>query len=151
MTDIAAFLTARLDEDQAVAEAAAAIDPGPWTADASDKGFPNGRSGAGSGIVYAADDIGLWDCEGSNTLCMTAPSAEHVARHDPDRVLREVAAKRAIIAIHAPKDVDAADDTGDRLATVCGNCDYEAWPCQTMFFLAAVYADHPDFDESWRP
>lgn len=25
------------------------------------------------------------------------------------------------------------------------------WPCPTLGDLAGVYADHPDYDESWRP
>ena len=51
---------------------------------------------------------------------------DHIARHDPSRVLRECAAKRAII--------EAAEH---------GYLSYVA-P------LAAVYSDHPDYREEWR-
>ena len=53
------------------------------------------------------------------------PMGEHCAQHDPTRVLRECAAKRAII--------DAADH---------GYLSYVA-P------LAAAYSDHPDYQQKW--
>jgi Family of unknown function (DUF6221) len=137
MTDLVAFLAARLDEDHVVAEAALAIDPAPWTADASDDGSTQQRSGAGAGLVIAADGIALWDCEGSNTLCMTAPSADHIARHDPARVLADIAAKRRIV-----------ETCADMMWKHEGGPDVVA--DAVLRDLAAIYAEHPDYDESWR-
>jgi hypothetical protein len=51
---------------------------------------------------------------------------------DPDRVLAEVAAKRAI--------VDKATDYDERWALD-----------EVLRHIAAPYADHPDYDEAWRP
>ena len=59
------------------------------------------------------------------------------------RVLAECEAKWRIIEVHHPLDDDPEP--------FCWNCDEEAWPCKTMAVLAAVYADHPDYDEEWRP
>lgn len=58
-----------------------------------------------------------------------------------DRVLREVAAKRAIVAQHGggPDPCDAHD--GATLETV---------PCDAILALAAIYADHEDFQSGWR-
>jgi hypothetical protein len=65
------------------------------------------------------------------------------------RVLAEAAAKRAIIALHAP--VTAPHGT----LPICAECgdwwdgspiDY---PCDTLRALASVYADHPDYDAGW--
>lgn len=58
---------------------------------------------------------------------------EHIARHDPARVLAECEAKRRILNL----------------------CDFEpdcdAAVLKVARVLAAVYADHPDYDEAWRP
>lgn len=60
------------------------------------------------------------------------------------RVLAEVAAKRAIVALHggrAPYFVDPCDaHDGATMETVT---------CDTLRHLASVYADHPDYDEAW--
>lgn len=55
--------------------------------------------------------------------------APHIARHDPARVLREVEAKRAIL---------------DEYLAAPG------WP-QDVVLLAAVYSDHPDYRDEWKP
>lgn len=51
------------------------------------------------------------------------------------RVLREVEAKRAVVALLAP----------------FGGCPGCPGCLPVLAHLAAVYSDHPDFDESWRP
>lgn len=75
----------------------------------------------------------------------------------PGRVLAECAAKRAQVKMHAPwlddsvsdcqecghGSVNREDDGGDYFDPV-------EWPCPTIRHLAAVYAGHPDYDESWR-
>lgn len=59
----------------------------------------------------------------------------------PSRVLREVAAKRAIMAEHGI-DQDPCD---------AHDAMYESVPCDVILNLAAIYSDHPYFDEEWRP
>jgi hypothetical protein len=73
-----------------------------------------------------------------------------------DRMLCEVEAKRAILAEHGPGyPVTYPEPSGQPTCGVChaGGWDYEAaaWPCLTVRILAAVYSDHPDYDESWKP
>lgn len=63
-------------------------------------------------------------------------TAEHIARHDSARVLAEVESKRKLIEQHVG---------------YYGGGDDEFWPVQTLRLLALPYADHPDYDESWRP
>ena len=55
----------------------------------------------------------------------------HMARHDPARVLAECAAKRAI--------VEQAERT-----------DSGWWESNYIAILAAVYADHPDYQPEWK-
>ena len=67
---------------------------------------------------------------------------EHDDRHDPARVLADVATKRAIVGLHVA--LWCADE-------YCTVCDSEAWPCPTLRHLAAVWAGHSDYDERWKP
>lgn len=85
---------------------------------------------------------------------------------DPARVLREINAKRSVVELHKPipdptppfRDVDGF------LCSVCtaGGAMYDqqrgvlftdltVFPCATLRLLAAVYADRPGYQESWRP
>jgi hypothetical protein len=72
-----------------------------------------------------------------------APVAIHIARFaSPDRVLREVEAKRRILEVHG----------GDRGAQsmFCPHCEHDA-PCPTLRLLALPFADHPDYQPEWDP
>jgi hypothetical protein len=142
--EIRDFLTARLDEDEAAAHAAAAADPAPWTVDATDgRGTQERDAEHGFGLVVAADDVALWDCEGSALLCMTASTARHVGRWDPARVLREVEAKRTLLA-------DLADNVRYWASDDHTHAAAETALETAQRHLAAPYADHPDYDPAWK-
>jgi len=145
--DIAEFLTARFNEEYADAIAAQAADPAPWRADADDARSSGNRSGHGFGLVIAADDEALWDCEGSSTLCMTAPTARHVARWDPAHVLREVEAKRAIIRQFVDAVTAADEEKFDEQGYVADGIVLALGA--VLEHLAAPYAGHPDFEPRW--
>lgn len=78
---------------------------------------------------------------------MEPGAGEHIARHDPARVLAECAAKRAIIELHFEC----------RWASVPSGCSVcrtlssipDTYPCRTVSHLATVYADHPDYRQEW--
>ena len=113
MSDIAAFIGARLDEDEAAARAV----PGRAWYEPDDDRFSHYKDAA------------------------------HIARHDPARVLREVTAKRAILTRHSPV-------TEPGRGTRCGWCSGEfdvAWPCEDARSVAAIWSDHPDYQEGWKP
>ena len=74
-----------------------------------------------------------------------AAVAGHIAAHDPARVLREIEAKRGIIAAHERRPMPKGD-TAD-----CAHCWGAVWPCPTLRLLALPYADKPGYQESWRP
>jgi len=123
-TDLIAFLNARLDEDEAAAKAVR--QPRNWhQGDESDPW-----------ASWDRDMIYMWPPEFHTPIesdkhwrGLQADDdhlAAHIARHDPARVLREVAAKRAIL------DAVGYDDRED----VAGH-------------LAAVYSDHPDYRQEW--
>jgi hypothetical protein len=119
MDDLVSFLAARLDEDEAAALACQT--PGPWVA---------ATHPSVSWIVTGADG----DCVVSNEGSPTPEEAAHIARHDPARVLREVAAKRAIVASYE----DAATHEFAGLQVAVGH-------------LAAAYGEHPDYRPEWAP
>ncbi len=95
--------------------------------------------------------------------------SEHIARHDPARVLAECEAKRTLVADlisekHEVVDGDcwytcAAATEGRDGGETCddarsgGHCDCgrDARVNRRLSILASIYADHPDYDESWRP
>lgn len=101
------------------------------------------------------------------------PNAEsaaerHIARHNPERVLADVDAKRRILLLHnipavvSPKMAafglrDGEKPEDDRRCAGCG-LDRDDDPivsdvsgCPILRALALPYADHPDYREEWRP
>lgn len=109
--ELVEFLRARLDEDEAVAKEAK---PGPWTYD---------------GSVYATHPV-------DEVVDYSYESGEHIARHDPARVLREVEAKRLRLdEIERELADDPTNETTRWLSRV------EALP----------YADHPEYRNEWKP
>lgn len=118
MSELRRFVLARLDEDEQHAEYWLA-DRRSWSAVGRDVEVGGGRLTDGDGVDRHV--------------------AEHVARHDPARVLLEVAAKRALVEYY-----DSAV-----LAVAIGRSvlasDY------LLRLLASVYAGHPDYRAEWAP
>jgi hypothetical protein len=144
MDDLTAFLKARLDEDEQAARWAVressfrerglgeeweAVRTGPemreLVVQTRPKAFRPHR------VVGGLDPL------------LDGAVAAHIARHDPDRVLREVEAKRklidAIVAAEAARLGPYPMELNIRLAT------------DLLSLLALPYADHPSFKEEWRP
>lgn len=116
---IVEFLLARLAEDEAVARKAS---QGDWEVMSAARTASDGKDifSEGSGVV-------AFCCESDGAL--TGEDAAHVARHDPQRVLAEIAAKRAIFY---------------------GGGDCSPFRDFALRALAQPYADHPEFDPAWR-
>jgi hypothetical protein len=74
--------------------------------------------------------------------------ALHMARWDPPRVLAEVQAKRAILDLHRPEEFH---DTPGGFFCRHDQGTAGIWPCQTVRLLCLPYADHPDYQQEWRP
>ncbi|MFH9579108.1 DUF6221 family protein [Streptomyces globisporus] len=120
--DLVQFLRDRLDDDERIARHA--VD-GPWV---DPMGGPI-RGGYEERFVIA-QQVQRWN-------------SQHIVRHDPARVLREVEAKRRILylAVQLPK-VTASTDMFDNSR--------DAW-ADVLKQLALPYADHPDYRDEWRP
>lgn len=124
MTTIIEFLYARLDEDEATAQAARGAT---WVASQRD------------GVVDLDDTHGHQIAGGDGGLDWS--DAEFMAHHDPARALREIAAKRFLI-----------DQWADRYSTNPHIVSTEVSDAvDVLHALATVYADHPDYRQEWTP
>lgn len=127
------FLRARLDEDEQTARAAT---PGPWSTMGQrvlDPSPPSGRLGVGMAVGHAAASADYNE------------TATHIACHDPARVLREVEAKRLILAEY--ENENRVMERGHRTAWTDGG---QAARHTVLKAFALSYADHPDYNHDWR-
>lgn len=123
MSDLTDFLLARIAEDEAVANS------------------------ANSGARWESWNRS-WDTEpqrdiaagGVRLFAVPTMYDEHIARHDPARVLAECEAKRRIVERH-----DVVDAAGG--CAFCG----EPAPCEHLRILTLPHSDHPDYRDEWRP
>ena len=164
MDNLVAFLQARLDEDEDVASDAT---PGPWTSEW------HGQHHTVSGPEPAGELIAEWiyaiaslepEASVERAECDTR-DAVHIARHDPARVLREVAAKRRIVddygsALDNRQSIRAEirkilhsnpDAFGALSRQENALIDKAEGLLPIVRLIATVYADHPDYREEWRP
>jgi hypothetical protein len=110
------FLTARLDEEQIAAD------------------------------MFSSDPD--WDAAMLATLYRPTasnldPVIIHASRYDPARVLREVKAKRKILAEYAP----VAKNDGEHEPEYAYG--WAEGLGMAVRALATVYSDHPDYDSAW--
>lgn len=131
MDALIAWLRAQFDEDERVALAASGD---PWVVGVTE-GYPYSHPGD----VYAVAPGGTAARIAQGTRCGPDISAEqtsaHIARHDPARVLREVEARRWMLAEIVS---ELADDATQQMVN------------DRLRMLAAPYADEPGYLDEWR-
>jgi hypothetical protein len=139
--ELAEWLLARIAEDEATARSAQ-FNNGKWHRTGEFARPTSVVREFGPDVVPERPGSLAWDDNG------------HIARWDPARVLAECEAKRRIIRQHGSE----TEDVGwTETRTICATCRYDNgldaydYPCPTLIALAAVYADHPDFRDEWRP
>jgi len=155
--NITEFLEARIAEDEAVARDAS---QGRWEV------IPRGdqptvqEAGIDAWLAITSSDPGR----------PKDANAKHIARHDPARVLAECKAKRVIIEQHKdwpvlverkPEFTEAGNDLHSMTYRVTQEMVWlteqeyvkkfgvEAPTTNMIRALAAVYADHPDYQQEW--
>lgn len=118
--DLVEFLRARLDEDERAAREAQGGFWVVWT------------PGSPASVMTDFGEVLVGQIERRD-------DAVHMARHDPARVLVEVAAKRRMV---------------DLLKQAPYRKFPEAWEMDTadkaLRLMAMTYADHPDYDKAWH-
>lgn len=134
MSGLIEFLRARLDEDEDTAKRAAFGWGSAWRADCDDEDC--------DWVVHADGKTDMLATEDGDV-------ARHVAGHDPARVLADIAARRAVVDIAA----EAFAARQDRMtgSEIWENAGERGVMTATLRHLATVYAEHPDYDEAWRP
>jgi hypothetical protein len=136
--DLVVFLRARLDIDEQVAREATV---GPWRNAPTSSHYEDAAGPAegvyavvsGTGLTYIARTGIRGDRQGM-------VNAEHIALHDPARVLAEIDAKRRIIAEYEKEARLMA--SGYESAYTAGGQDARY---TVLRFLALPYRDHPDY------
>lgn len=151
------FLLARADELEAAARAASEATDRDWLMFT----HPDSRYGERAFVSGADDGDPVAECEGSPPAAVAA----HIAAWDPARVLAWCAAIRAVVELHrheakgpGPVLYDGSRDLNEGVfgCVICSCVDDDpgwhftgGW-CDTLRQLAAIWADHPDFDPAWR-
>jgi hypothetical protein len=143
--DLVAFLRARLDEDEQVAQATTA---GPWWHEPRKQWLAPGAFERYD-LAQGEEFVGYGQSPLSGCIAATGPAddqqsmadARHIARHDPARVLAEVAAKRDVIRL--------AERAHDYHATFLSG--FAAAMEDALRKFALAYADHPDYRPEWAP
>lgn len=141
MTDIAAFIAQRLDEDEAVARAAT---PGPWAVD--DESYPESILNPEDHVVVGG---GKW---GGEAPVFDAEDAKHIARHDPARALLRVKAGRNLLARYSKTLSSVSEDiarVGEDSIEYAVGMGIIATFIATLHDKASEWADHADFDPGW--
>jgi hypothetical protein len=130
VADLVEFIKARIDEDEATARAVEAS----W------------RCVPGTGEIVASDGTNAEVCGEAHWEGV----GEHIARHDPARVLREVEARRRTLARHHRDPRGACVGCG-----FSGDLDEARTgapeDCPELLDMASVWSDHPDCHSEWAP
>ncbi|MGA6873084.1 DUF6221 family protein [Streptomyces pratensis] len=142
MDDLVQFLRARLDEDAETA-LSAALGRSKYAAWRADETDVYTQEVILSGHAHRVADTGP-TYPGADDYEEDAARATHIARHDPARVLREVEAKRALLSRYEAMTADVLVVTG-REAIL------SEYRRIILPGLALPYADHPDYQETWKP
>lgn len=146
MLKLTEFLRARLDEDEQDARTASHVlrNGAHWSLDDW-----HGREQPHSLIAQGTADqpvaLGHFTADPVPT-----EQAAHIARHDPARVLAEVAAKRKLVAAYesavtAYGAAEVGTPVSERMGGSVNSLRY------ALQLSVLSYADHPGFKEEWRP
>lgn len=138
--DLAAYLSDRYDEAEALAKAAT---EGPWQATGQRDHF----------VVQAEGDHLVAEMEGcTGHPDMGGRNAAYIVGVDPAHRLADIALKRAILADHGP------DERDPELCRTCHVAERgwavpvpAGWPCATARHLGIEFSKRPDYLAKWKP
>ncbi|MFD8882376.1 DUF6221 family protein [Streptomyces erythrochromogenes] len=157
--DLVQFIRDRLNNDEQVARAAMWDEQSDtWTARP-----PQARYEQYIVADYCDDGVVVVTPENADADGV----GQHIARHDPARVLAEVDAKRRTLDLHGivHRNIGWRDADGEAEYAelpVCGHCvpkhthyltreGVAEGPCTTVRLLGLPHADHLDYRDDWRP
>ncbi|WP_107427538.1 DUF6221 family protein [Streptomyces glaucescens] len=138
MEDLVQFLHDRLDDDATFMQAAIRL-----RESGAIVSSPQATEGA-----FALMDIVQNDPDTVQALSVFTRTGAR-APGEAERVLAEVDAKRDLLELH--RQLEDSEEMLDFCATCDATGKYPEYPCRTLRLLALPYADHPDYNEAWRP
>lgn len=151
LKDLTQWLGEQLDEDKRIA-----FDAGGdrWSHHGGSLMWPTERGPRDAVVTHQGSAVGCIaitnPVHGDGT-----PEALHIVEHDPARVLREIDAKRQVVAQHTPSRPEYMPHR-ERGCLTCTTT--QAWDdkaneanCLTLRLLALPYADRPGYRPEWRP
>ena len=153
MDELARWLGQQLDEDERIAQATAWC----WSAQIDNSWTARPPRDEEEGWT-------VWS-KGSALMAsgLEEADAQHIAAHDPARVLREIDADRALVAAYEQacrKRTEIADEHWGAAGPSGGLSAVERWKEHDavaealkphVLRRAAVYADRPGYRDDWRP
>lgn len=131
---ISAFITAMLDADEVAARGACRPVPDPEFQDCWHQG-----AGMPAEVMGPMESV-------AGTKGPAA--AAHIARHDPARVLRRIAADRAIVALEVLRACDNVPASGFISPEIAESVRSRA-DSPTLRHLASVWSDDPGYRAEW--
>lgn len=136
MDELIAFITARLDDDELAARNAGG-EAWDFTGSLCEVRVREADGALGRIIAY---------CRHGNPLPDDLALAIHIGNSDPVRVLREVEAKREIVRQYCEsRELLSERETYDLVRSAVGALRF------AVVQLAAVWSDHPDYRQEWKP
>ncbi|MFJ8146023.1 DUF6221 family protein [Streptomyces sp. NPDC096048] len=131
MDDLVVWLRAQFDEDERTVRATV------W-------------EGSGNKLEWELIASATIDVGGDEFYVGDRTIANHMMAWEPARVLREIDAKRQLLALHQPVE-QRSTGSGGGVATDCQVCSHfpARYPCATVRLLALPYADRPGFRPEW--
>ncbi|QDN64499.1 hypothetical protein FNV66_00890 (plasmid) [Streptomyces sp. S1D4-14] len=153
MDELVRWLRAQLDEDERIAKAASGStvfgEPGSWKAKPETYG-PRVTVGPGENDYWDREaNPQVWRCDDPQDDCGEVSAGmmaegDHIAEHDPARVLREIGAKRQALDHYAEfRRLATGGERAYRLAVGA--------VAMQIQIMALPYADRPGYQETWRP
>lgn len=166
MDDLVQWLRAQLDEDERTARTACEYAEAEWRLDED-----------GETVLWWPPEPHIAEKEREKGLPVVSDHwrgqaispggtriAPHIAEHDPARVLREINAKRQVIAAYAAA-VDRMEELAALIARLRAGNESSYMPeldrsaaihkrdvlHEVLQLLALPYADRPGYREEWRP
>lgn len=146
--ELVAWLRSILDEEERIARRV----EGRWTAVSGGYG-PEVR--VDGDVAWQREvNVQVWQCDDEDDGCPDAArgwmaEANHIALHDPTRVLADVRVKRRILDRYETA-LDAVDVSAGTVLAGAAKLRHGAYEV-VLKLLAEPYQDRPGFREEWRP
>jgi hypothetical protein len=151
MSDLVVWLRQQLDTDERLARSVEPVPRQRWEAVSGEWG-PQVRTERGSEPHWSHEiQAEVWRCDDEMDGCpdiarAAMAEAEFIAANDPDRVLRQVQAHKAILGEHEGLANGACNTCSEGMFSG----EHQVYPCRTIKALVSIYSDRDGYQEEWN-